>query len=747
MNVAILGGGPGGLYLSILLKARDASQSVVVYERNPPGVTFGWGVVFSDETLGNLRDADPKTFAEIQASFVHWTAIDTHFRGDVMRSGGHGFSGLARKTLLAILERRAYELGVELVQGHEAPDADTLSRAHDLVVAADGVRSGTRSSDPEGFGFEAKNHSCRYIWLGTTRRFDAFTFAFETTEHGVFAVHAYPFEQQTSTFIVECDEATWTRAGLDRMPIEDALVYLQGLFAGVLEGHTLQSNHSSWLTFLTVKNARWSKGNVVLLGDAAHTAHFSIGSGTKLAMEDAIALDAALGAHPADVAQALDVYERERRPVVERIQRAAEDSLDFFENTSRYVHGSIEELTFALMTRSKRITYDNLALRDSAFVQRVREDFAKRAGVPAETPPMFAPFALRSGQTLVNRVVLAPMCMYSSDEGRVDDFHLVHYGSRAVGGAGLLLTEMTDVAPDARITPRCAGLWTPQHAQAWRRITDFVHSQSSALIGVQLGHAGRKGATCTPWDGGYDTPLATGAWPLLAPSALPYREDSEVPRAMDREDMDRVKSQFVQSAKLAIEAGFDLVELHCAHGYLLSSFISPLSNLRTDEYGGELANRLRFPLEVLEAVRAVWPKDRAISVRISAHDWVPGGTTADDAVQIARALRHAGADLIHVSSGQTDVRSQPPYGRLWMSQLCDHVRRAAEVPTICVGAVSEGDHVNTLVASGRTDLVALARAHLADPYLTARAAGAQGFVSQRWPSPYEAGRHVAPRRR
>ncbi len=749
MKVAIIGAGPGGLYLAILIKKRDPRTEITVFERNPRGVTFGWGVVFSDETLGNLNDADAESYRAIQESFVHWTAIDTYYDNKVLRSGGHGFSGMARKSLLAILEARSAALGVVIHHATEAPSHEELSKAYDLVVAADGVRSVTRTALEKDFGFSASDQKCRYIWLGTGKQFDAFTFIFEKNEHGIFQVHAYPFEKGTSTFIVECDEQTWQAAGLDQATEADSVAYCEKLFSKYLDGHGLRSNRSLWTKFLTVKNERWSKGNLVLLGDAAHTAHFSIGSGTKLAMEDAISLNAALIQCPDSVTDALATYERDRRSMVERIQRAAADSLSFFENVSRYWGSTAEEFAFVLMTRSKRITYDNLALRDGSFVAQIREDFCKRNNVDVRTPPMFAPFAVGE-LSLGNRVVVSPMCMYSASHsaGIVDDFHLVHYGSRAVGGAGLIITEMTNISPEARITPSCAGLWSDDHAAAWRRITDFVHTQSASKIAVQLGHAGRKGATTEPWNGGYDTPLLPEqAWPIYSASALAYRADSQLPRELNTDDMARITDQYVAAARLADKAGFDAIELHCAHGYLLASFLSPVTNQRSDNYGGSLANRLRFPLHVFESLRRCWPAHKPIWVRLSAHDWIEGGTTPDDAVFYAKAFRAMGAALIHVSSGQTDPREKPPYGRLWMAQLSDHVRREANTPTIAVGAVSTGDHVNTLVASGRADLVALARAHLADPYFTVHTAAEQGLSQFAWPAPYYAGKPQPPFKR
>jgi len=749
MKILCVGGGPAGLYASILLKQRDPSHDITVVEKNPAGETFGWGVVFSDETLGNLLEADPPTHDEIAAAFAHWDDIDVRFGGEVIRSTGHGFSGVSRVAFLRILQAHALALGVRLVFDRELSSEAEL-QGYDLVLAADGVRSKVRGFFPEAFQTSLDERRCRYIWLGTRKRFDAFTFIVASTPHGVMQVHAYRFDGNTSTFIVECDEATWRGAGFDRMPVEESVVALEKIFDAHLDGHGLMLNRTAWITFVTVKNARWRHGNVVLLGDAAHTAHFSIGSGTKLALEDAIALDGAL-AQGGPLAARLDAYEAGRRPVVERTQRAAQESLLWFENTRRYVHLPPLQFAFALLTRSLRISYENLRVRDPALVERLTRDFQRRvAALPADEreadpprPPMFTPYRLRDC-ALANRVVVSPMCMYSAQGGLIDDFHLVHLGARALGGPGLLLTEMTDVSAEGRITPGCAGLYTDAHQAAWTRVVEFVHARSPTKIGIQLGHAGRKASTRVPWEGdGEDAPLpAARAWETLAPSPLPYSARTPAPREMTRADMDRVRLQFVASAERAAACGFDWLELHMAHGYLLASFLSPLTNRRADAFGGSVEDRLRYPLEVLDAVRWAWPGARPLSVRISATDWAPGGNEGDDAVTIARALHAHGADIIHVSTGQTVPEQRPVFGRLWQTRFADQVRQEAGVPTIAVGNVSSADHVNSILVAGRADLVALARPHLLDPHWTLRAAAEQGYAQGFWPPPYRAGRPI-----
>jgi anthraniloyl-CoA monooxygenase len=750
MDIAVIGGGPAGLFFSLLMKRRDPSHRITVLERNRPDDTFGWGVVFSDETLANIAAADPESYGEITRSFVHWDAIDIHYRGELLTSRGHGFSGLARRRLLATLQHRAAALGVELRFGAEVSGEGALPRA-DLVLAADGANSLVRERFAGALAPKIDWRPNKFVWLGTTLHFEAFTFFFKEDAHGLWRVHAYPFDAGHSTFIVETTEATWRRAGLDSAAEDDTIAFCERLFAAELKGHKLLKNRAIWRSFPTVRNARWSAGNIALIGDAAHTAHFSVGSGTKLAMEDAIALADALAATPGDVPAALHAYEAARRPEVEALQRAAQASLAWFEESERYF-GRLEPLEFAasLLTRSLRITHENLKLRDPAFVGRIDRWFAAKAtnqsgvNVPAEPapPPMFTPFRLRD-MLLMNRVVVSPMCQYSAEEGMPDDWHLVHLGSRAVGGAGLVMTEMTDVSREGRISPGCTGLWKLEHAQGWKRIVDFVHRASGAKIGIQLAHAGRKASTRRSWEGDSE-PLLEGNWPIIAPSPIPYFPHSQVPRPMDRAAMDEVRDDFLRATRLAEAAGFDIIELHCAHGYLLASFLSPLTNRREDEYGGSLANRLRYPLEIFAAVRAAWPASKPMSVRISATDWMPGGFSPEDAVDVARAFKALGCDVIDVSAGQTVPEQQPVYGRLFQTPFADRVRHEAAIPTMTVGNISSYADVNSILVAGRADLCVLARAHLYDPYWTRHAAYEQGYALP-WPQPYGALERYTPR--
>ncbi|MBM3568871.1 MAG: bifunctional salicylyl-CoA 5-hydroxylase/oxidoreductase [Alphaproteobacteria bacterium] len=746
MKIGIVGGGPAGLYFGLLMKRSDPRHHVRIYERNRPDDTFGFGVVFSDETLAGFRDADAASFRDIVGGFAWWDEIEVRVKGARIRSGGHGFCGIARKELLAILQRHCREAGVELrFQAEVGADLREVADC-DLVLAADGINSAIRERHQAQFRPRLDWRKNKFIWLGTTLPLDAFTFIFkqDPAGHGIWNVHAYKFNRELATFIVETTESCWRRNGLDRADEATSVALLENLFRDDLAGHRLIANKSIWRTFPTVRNATWRHGNIVLMGDAAHTAHFSIGSGTKLAMEDAIALYQACTKHPDSVARALEAYEAGRKDEVERLQTAAQTSLEWFEQVERYWNMEPEQLTLSMLSRSKRVTYDNLRLRDSGYgaaVDRWWRGHAAREGtpVPAEAPPMFTPFRLR-GLTLENRVVVSPMCQYSAENGTVGDWHLVHLGGRAIGGAGLVMAEMTAIAADARITPGCAGVYAPGHIAAWKRVVDFVHASSRAKIGLQLGHAGRKGATCLPWAGGYDRPLPEGAWPILSASALPYRPDSRTPKAMDEADMARVAGEYAVAAGRALEAGFDLLEIHMAHGYLLASFISPLTNRRNDGYGGDVEGRMRFPLRVFDAVRAAWPKDRPISVRISATDWVEdGGLSEDDSLAVARLLKQHGCDLIDVSAGQTVAESKPVYGRMFQTPFSDRIRNQAGIATMAVGAITTADQVNTIVASGRADLAALARPHLADPYFTLHAAAQYGHKGAVWPRQYEAG--------
>ncbi len=743
MRIDCIGGGPAGLYFAILMKKAFPGHDLTVHERNDADDTFGWGVVFSDATLENLEEADAESYAEITRSFARWDAVDIKFKGRVVRSGGHGFCGIARRHLLNILQARAEALGVALRFKSEIAGLDAL-RAADLVVACDGVNSTLRAAFAAAFRPTLAVGRAKYIWLGTNRLFEAFTFLVAENRHGLFQVHAYRFDAHTSTFIVECDEESWRRAGLDAATTEESVAYLEELFAEDLHGHPLLTNRSLWINFLNVSNETWRHGNVVLMGDAAHTAHFSIGSGTKLAMEDAIALAARLKERRS-LPDALAAYEEERKPAVDRLQRVAGVSQAWFEEIARYRGMEPAQFGFALMTRSRKVTHGNLALRDAGYVASLDRWFVSRteaAGTEPPPPPMFTPLRLR-GLLLENRVVCSPMCMYSAEEGTVADWHLVHLGSRAVGGAGLVISEMTDISRLGRITPGCAGMYGPAHVAAWKRVTDFVHGQTRAKIALQLAHAGRKGSTKLMWDG-IDLPLDDGNWPLLSASPIPYLPQSQVPKAMDRRDMDAVRDDFVRAARMAVDAGFDMLELHMAHGYLLASFLSPLTNVRRDGYGGSLANRMRYPLDVFDAVRAAWPAERPISVRISAHDWAPGGLVPDDAVEVARMLEEHGCDIIDVSSGQTTADAEPIYGRLFQTPFSDRIRQEAGIPTMAVGAITNFDEVNTILLAGRADLCVLARAHLGDPYWTLHAAAAQGYAALPWPQQYLA---VKPRPR
>ncbi|WP_327172710.1 bifunctional salicylyl-CoA 5-hydroxylase/oxidoreductase [Streptomyces sp. NBC_01336] len=740
-RVAVVGGGPGGLYAAALLKRLGPEREITLWERNAPDDTFGFGVVLSDETLGGIEHADPAVHAALQREFVRWDDIDIVHRGHTQTSGGHGFAALGRRRLLEILHERCAGLGVRLRFREEAPPAAELAASHDLVIAADGVHSRTRDARADRFGPHITAHRCRYIWLAADFALDAFRFETAETAYGVMQLHAYPFSPHASTVIVEMREEVWRAAGFDTCDPAESTRQCAKIFADALGHRPLRSHHSSWLTFRTVVNEHWSHGNTVLIGDAAHTAHFSIGSGTKLAVEDALALAACVQEQP-DLPAALAAYESERRPVVESTQRAAAASLRWFEELGTYVDQPPRQFAFNLLTRSRRVTHDNLRLRDASFTAAVEDEFGCAPG----TPPMFTPLRLRALE-LRNRVVVSPMDMYSATDGVPADFHLVHLGARALGGAGLVMTEMVCVSPEGRITPGCTGLYTDEQAAAWTRIAGFVHTGSpGTAIGIQLGHSGRKGSTKLMWEG-IDQPLDHGNWPLAAASPLPYAPGvNQTPHALDRAGLDAVREQFASAAGRADACGFDLLELHCAHGYLLSGFLSPLTNHRTDAYGGTLANRLRFPLEVFDAVRERWPEDRPMTVRISATDWAEGGTTGEDAVEIARAFVAHGADAIDVSTGQVVPSERPEYGRSYQTPYADRIRNTLCVPVIAVGAISSWDDVNSLLLAGRADLCALARPHLYDPHWTLHAAADQGYTGPGapWPLPYRAGSRPPP---
>jgi anthraniloyl-CoA monooxygenase len=749
MRVTCIGGGPAGLYFGILAKQRFPAWSIRILERNRPLDTFGWGVVFSDATLENLRAADEPTHREITQAFAHWDNIEVFFDGHTIVSGGHGFSGISRKRLLQILQHRAVELGVEVSFQTEVDRVESERDGCDLLIGSDGINSRVRSSYESAFHPSLDRGECRFVWLGTTLPLDAFTFIFERTEHGWFTVHAYRFDEELSTFIVECREETWLAHGLDSADTQETIAFCERLFEPYLRGHRLMANTPStrrpaprsgqalrgrdWLNFTRVHNERWVHGNVVLMGDAAHTAHFSVGSGTKLAMEDAIGLADALANGAVD--GALEQYESSRKVEVLKLQNAARNSTEWFENVARYAKLPPEQFAYSLLTRSQRIGHENLRLRDTTYVDHVEKWFA---GNSRAVPPMFTPFKLRSLE-LRNRIVVSPMDMYSAEDGTPNDFHLVHLGTRALGGAGLVFTEMTCVTRDGRISPGCTGMYLADHLVAWQRIVDFVHQFTGAKICLQLGHSGPKGSTKLMWEG-MDEPLDHSNWPVVGPSAIPYTPVNQVPAELARAQMQEICDAFVRAAEMGLQAGFDMLELHCAHGYLLSSFITPLRNRRTDEYGGSLANRLKYPLEVFRAMRAVWPVERPMSVRISATDWVDGGISGADSVEIARAFKEAGADLIDVSTGQTSPDAKPVYGRMFQTPYADRIRNEVGIATMAVGNITDIDQVNAILAGGRADLIALGRPHLADPFWTVHAAAQLGYHDAPWPVQYLPGK-------
>jgi anthraniloyl-CoA monooxygenase len=756
MRIVCIGGGPAGLYFGLLMKKLHPQHEVSVVERNRAYDTFGWGVVFSDATMENMRVWDPQTAAEIETAFNHWDDIELYFKGRRLRTTGHGFVGIGRKKLLNILQARCEELGVKLVFEREV-ESDLEFPDADLIIACDGVSSRIRNRYSDKFEPDMLVRPNRYIWLGTKKLYDAFTFDFRKTEHGWFQAHIYKFDAETSTFIVETTEEAFLAHGLDKYDQEQSIAFCESLFAEVLDGAKLMTNSrhlrgSAWLNFNRLICGKWShfngRSHVVLMGDAAHTAHFAIGSGTKLAFEDAIELARQFeqfGHGVETIPSVLQAYENVRRIDVARIQNAARNAMEWFEVVGRRYADALEpeQFMYSMLTRSQRISHENLRLRDPVWLEGYERWFTRKSGValtdkrPAP-PPMFTPYTMR-GVTVPNRIVVSPMAMYSARDGLIDDFHIVHLGSRALGGAGLVFGEMTCVSPDARITPGCLGLWNDEQAAGWRRLASFIHGNTQAKVGLQLGHAGRKGATKVAWEG-IDEPLTAGAWPLFSASALAYRPDSQAPKAMTRDDMERVKADFVRATGLAATTGADVLELHCAHGYLLSSFLSPITNRRDDAYGGSHENRARYPLEVFAAIRAAWPKDKPMSVRLSCHDWADGGNTPEDAAIFASMFKEAGADLIDCSSGQVTIDDHPVYGRMYQTPFADKIRNELGVATIAVGAISEADHANSIIAAGRADLCAIARPHLADPAWTLHEAARIGLTDVAWPKQYLSGK-------
>ncbi|MFC6637799.1 bifunctional salicylyl-CoA 5-hydroxylase/oxidoreductase [Sulfitobacter sp. JBTF-M27] len=750
MRAICLGGGPAGLYFAISMKLRDPDADITVLERNKPEDTFGWGVVLSDETLDNLEANDPVSAAEIRKHFAYWDDMALIYKGTKTVSSGHGFCGIGRKQLLIILQARARELGVNLQFETEVESASAYMDDYDLVVACDGLNSKTRMEFGDTFKPDIDVRKCQFVWLGTHQKFDdAFTFIFEKTDNGWMWVHAYQFDKDTATFIVECSQETFDNFGFGDMSQEESIAVCEEVFKDHLDGHKLMTNArhirgSAWIKFPRVLCEKWHYKNVVLMGDAAATAHFSIGSGSKLAMESAISLADHVCAEK-NIERAFEKYEDARRLEVLRLQSAARNSLEWFEDVERYLDLDPVQLNYSMLTRSQRISHENLRQRDPNWLKGAEKWFMEQSGAGANGPvraPMFAPFQLRD-MKLENRIVVSPMAQYKAVDGCPTDWHLIHYGERAKGGAGLVYTEMTCVSPEGRITPGCPGLYTPEHEAAWKRLTDFVHSETEAKICCQIGHAGRKGSTRIGWEG-MDRPLKEGNWPLVSASAIPWSDENAVPKEATRQDMDRIRDEFVEAAKMADRAGFDMIELHAAHGYFISSFISPLSNTRSDEYGGSLENRMRYPLEVFNAMRAVWPEGKPMSVRISASDWAgDDGVTPGEAVEIAKLFEAAGADIIDVSAGQTSTQAQPVYGRMFQTPFSDRIRNEGGIKTMAVGNIFEPDHVNSILMAGRADLVCLARPHLSDPYWTLHAGTEIGDRHAKWPKPYEAGRDQA----
>ena len=748
MKIEIIGGGPSGLYFSLLMKKADPTHQIKIYEQNQPDDTFGFGVVFSAETLSHFRDYDAVSYDRIRETFAYWDDIVTYFKGEKVVSRGHGFCGMSRKDLLLILQRCCQEAGVEMVFQHEIRSLDDIDRNADLVLGANGINSWIRDNLSDHFKPRFDWRPNKFVWLGSTRPLDAFTFDFREDDAGIWNLHAYQYNQEMSTWIVETTEETWKKAGLEEATEDATVKYVTGLYEDLLDGHPVITNRSIWRNFPMIRCETWVKDNLVLVGDCAHTAHFSIGSGTKLAMEDAIALFESCQAESNPI-DALQVYDKNRRDEVERLQHAADVSLSWFEHVDRYWDMDPVQFTFSLMSRSKAITYDNLRLRDTEFVDAVDHNFTKTVAerydlldaAKKPVPPMFAPLRLRD-IWIPNRVVVSPMCQYCATEGNIDDWHFSHYTGRAMGGAGLVYTEMVCISPEARITNGCAGIWNDKQAGDWERIVRFAHERTEAKMAIQIGHAGRKGATKLAWEG-IDQPLEKGAWPLVAASPIPYFAHSQVPKEMGREDMDQMKVDFVAAIERAARAGFDMAELHCAHGYVLATFLSPFTNRRTDEYGGSIENRLRYPLEVFDACRAAWPDDRPMSVRVSATDWVEGGTTSDDAVLFAQSFKDHGCDLINVSTGQTDPSEQPIYGRMFQAPFSEKIRLEVEIPTIVAGNIFDWDQVNTIIAAGRSDMVALARTHLYNPYFTQQAAAHYGVDDVVWPDQYMSAKFAA----
>ena len=732
MKITVIGGGPGGLYFSILTKKAMPHCQIDIYERNKPDDSFGFGVVFSDETLGEFLKRDMKSYELIRSKFAYWDDIIIARDGESVNIAGNGFCGCSRKTLLQLLQQRCLEEGVNL---HFEQNVDDLSQFadSDIILATDGIGSAIRTQYQKEFGTKIELKKNRFVWLGSTKPLDAFTYFFRSTPHGTIVAHSYQYEEGMSTWIFECSDETWQKNGFEVTNEADTMAKIAEIFKDELDGHPLISNKSHWRQFPHVTNENWHHNNIVLLGDAKATAHYSIGSGTKLAMDSAIGLSDAVIANPTNVKAAFEQYEKTRRNTVEMIQYAAIVSLDWFENMDRHMNHSFQQFAFGCMTRSKKVTYENLRLRDASFTDKVLNEFNENCNVNIKNQSAaFTPFKLRNLE-LQNRIVMSPMGQYVAENGVINDWHFQHYTSRAVGGVGLILTEMNAVSETGRITEGCAGIYTINQVNAWKRITDFIHQYTQTKIGIQLGHSGRKGCSKIPWEAQFQGEK----WELLSASAIPFNENSDSPKEMTLEDMQLVKNQFVQAAKNANEAGFDMIELQAHHGFLLASFLSPLTNIRTDEFGGSVENRLKYPLEVFTAIREVFSNEKPISVRISATDWAENGVSEADVFVISEAFKMAGADIINVSSGNTVANQKPITGRMWQTPFSDAVRNTVHIPTITAGYIQDIDQINTMILNGRADLVALGRPLLLDANFVRNAQAYEQFQANDIPNSYK----------
>lgn len=737
MKISVIGGGPGGLYFSILLKKAIPTCEIDIYERNKPDDSFGFGVVFSDETLSEFLMRDPKSYDLIRSKFAYWDALDVARDGEIVRISGNGFCGCSRKTLLQLLQQRCTEEGINFHFEHNVDDLSQFKNS-DVIVACDGIGSQIRTQFATDFGTKIDLKKNRFVWMGSTKPLDAFTYFFRNTPYGMIVAHAYQYEKGMSTWIFECSDATWKNAGFEVENEQGTIQKISHLFKEELEGHGLISNKSYWRRFPAITNEKWHKDNIVLLGDAKATAHYSIGSGTKLAMECAIGLADALIEFPNNIPQAFDKYEKTRRNRVEMIQYAANVSLDWFENMDRNAQHDFQQFAFGCMTRSKKVTFENLAIRDTSFPEKVLAEFNTKLGISdLKTPAAFSTFSLRK-MKLENRIVMAPMGQYSAENGLVNNWHLVHYGARATGGVGLILTEMTAISKSGRITLGCAGIWSKEQVVEWLKITDFIHRNSASKIGIQLGHSGRKGAVNVPKIGN-NIPLEKESWDLISASPIPFSSKNAVPKEMNLDDMNQIVSEFVQATKNADEANFDMIELQAHHGFLLASFLSPLTNIRKDEFGGSIENRLKFPLRVFTEMRMAFNQDKPMSVRISASDWAENGISEEDVLQIATAFKTAGADIINVSTANTVENQKPLVGRMWQTPFSDAIRNSVHIPTITTGYIQDIDQINTILLNGRADLVALGRPLLLDANFVRTAQAYEQFKATDIPNQYLAG--------